>query len=159
VWKTLFEEGLDVHLAPPVLERLSLALGFYSSFLTPTRSEPSNVFIRPVAKFDWPERGHRLDLSAPDRSYFAVVGTQRGRLLAARYRSTQNQSQIRSTETNFMAFRPLGDRVLVRRVEEEEKTKGGIIIPDTARKSLRKASLWPSGQAPATTRARSSLWT
>ena len=31
-----------------------------------------------------------------------------------------------------MAFRPLGDRVLVRRVEEEEKTKGGIIIPDTA---------------------------
>ena len=32
-----------------------------------------------------------------------------------------------------MAFRPLGDRVLVRRVEEEEKTKGGIIIPDTAK--------------------------
>src|SRR5919109_4153987 len=31
-----------------------------------------------------------------------------------------------------MAFRPLGDRVLVKRVEEEEKTKGGIIIPDTA---------------------------
>jgi chaperonin GroES len=32
-----------------------------------------------------------------------------------------------------MAFRPLGDRVLVKRVEEEEKTKGGIIIPDTAK--------------------------
>jgi chaperonin GroES len=32
-----------------------------------------------------------------------------------------------------MAFRPLGDRVLVRRVEEEEKTKGGIIIPDSAK--------------------------
>ncbi|MFA5600711.1 MAG: co-chaperone GroES, partial [Phenylobacterium sp.] len=32
-----------------------------------------------------------------------------------------------------MAFRPLGDRVLVRRVEEEEKTRGGIIIPDTAK--------------------------
>ncbi len=32
-----------------------------------------------------------------------------------------------------MSFRPLGDRVLVRRVEEEEKTKGGIIIPDTAK--------------------------
>jgi chaperonin GroES len=32
-----------------------------------------------------------------------------------------------------MAFRPLGDRVLVRRVEEESKTKGGIIIPDTAK--------------------------
>jgi chaperonin GroES len=32
-----------------------------------------------------------------------------------------------------MSFRPLGDRVLVRRVEEEAKTKGGIIIPDTAK--------------------------
>ena len=32
-----------------------------------------------------------------------------------------------------MAFRPLGDRVLVRRVEEEQKTKGGIIIPDTVK--------------------------
>jgi chaperonin GroES len=32
-----------------------------------------------------------------------------------------------------MGFRPLHDRVLVRRVEAEERTKGGIIIPDTAK--------------------------
>ena len=32
-----------------------------------------------------------------------------------------------------MKFRPLHDRVLVRRVEQEEKTAGGIIIPDTAK--------------------------
>ena len=32
-----------------------------------------------------------------------------------------------------MAFRPLHDRVLVRRIEEDEKTAGGIIIPDTAK--------------------------
>ncbi|WFU11598.1 co-chaperone GroES (plasmid) [Rhizobium sp. CB3090] len=32
-----------------------------------------------------------------------------------------------------MSFRPLHDRILVRRVESEEKTKGGIIIPDTAK--------------------------
>ena len=32
-----------------------------------------------------------------------------------------------------MKFRPLHDRVLVKRLEEEEKTKGGIIIPDTAK--------------------------
>ena len=32
-----------------------------------------------------------------------------------------------------MSFRPLHDRVLVRRVEESEKTAGGIIIPDTAK--------------------------
>ena len=32
-----------------------------------------------------------------------------------------------------MAFKPLHDRVLVRRVEGEEKTKGGLIIPDSAK--------------------------
>ena len=32
-----------------------------------------------------------------------------------------------------MKFRPLHDRVVVRRVESEEKTAGGIIIPDTAK--------------------------
>ena len=32
-----------------------------------------------------------------------------------------------------MKFRPLHDRVVVRRIEEDSKSKGGIIIPDTAR--------------------------
>lgn len=32
-----------------------------------------------------------------------------------------------------MKIRPLQDRVIVKRIEEEEKTKGGIIIPDTAK--------------------------
>ncbi len=32
-----------------------------------------------------------------------------------------------------MKFRPLHDRVVIRRVKEEEKSKGGIIIPDTAK--------------------------
>ena len=40
-----------------------------------------------------------------------------------------------------MAFRPLGDRVLVRRVEEEEKTKGGIIIPDTAKEKPQEGEI------------------
>src|SRR5215203_4013246 len=34
---------------------------------------------------------------------------------------------------NKMTFRPLHDRVVVRRIEAEEKTAGGIIIPDTAK--------------------------
>jgi chaperonin GroES len=34
---------------------------------------------------------------------------------------------------SHMKFRPLHDRVLVRRIEAEEKTAGGIIIPDTAK--------------------------
>lgn len=32
-----------------------------------------------------------------------------------------------------MKIRPLGDRLVVKRIQEEEKTKGGIIIPDTAK--------------------------
>ena len=32
-----------------------------------------------------------------------------------------------------MKFRPLHDRVVVKRIEEEQKTKGGLIIPDTAK--------------------------
>jgi len=36
-------------------------------------------------------------------------------------------------EVIHMAFRPLHDRVLVRRIEAEEKTAGGIIIPDSAK--------------------------
>ena len=44
-----------------------------------------------------------------------------------------------------MAFRPLGDRVLVRRVEEETKTKGGIIIPDTAKEKPQEGSVVAAG--------------
>lgn len=40
-----------------------------------------------------------------------------------------------------MKFRPLGDRVLVKRVEEEQKTKGGIIIPDTAKEKPMEAQV------------------
>src|SRR5262249_43180343 len=36
-------------------------------------------------------------------------------------------------EEVYMGFRPLHDRVVVRRIEAEEKTAGGIIIPDTAK--------------------------
>jgi chaperonin GroES len=49
-----------------------------------------------------------------------------------------------------MQFRPLHDRVVVRRVEAEEKTAAGIIIPDTARKSPPRAKSSPSALAAAT---------
>ena len=40
-----------------------------------------------------------------------------------------------------MGFRPLHDRVLVRRVEAEEKTAGGIIIPDTAKEKPQQGKI------------------
>jgi chaperonin GroES len=39
---------------------------------------------------------------------------------------------FKTREYDVASFRPLQDRVLVKRVKEEEKTRGGIIIPDTA---------------------------
>ena len=55
-----------------------------------------------------------------------------------------------------MKFRPLHDRVVIRRIEGEEKTKGGIIIPDTAKESRKRARSSPLGPALATRAARSS---
>ena len=40
-----------------------------------------------------------------------------------------------------MKFRPLHDRVAVRRVEEEQKTRGGIIIPDTAKEKPQEGEI------------------
>ncbi|MER8752898.1 co-chaperone GroES [Mesorhizobium sp. M1050] len=44
-----------------------------------------------------------------------------------------------------MAFRPLHDRILVRRVEAEEKTAGGIIIPDTAKEKPQEGEVLATG--------------
>jgi chaperonin GroES len=45
----------------------------------------------------------------------------------------------------IMAFRPLHDRVAVRRIEAEEKTKGGIIIPDTAKEKPQEGEIVAAG--------------
>src|SRR6478735_5535076 len=44
-----------------------------------------------------------------------------------------------------MGFRPLHDRVLVRRVEAEEKTAGGIIIPDSAKEKPQEGEVVAAG--------------
>jgi chaperonin GroES len=45
-----------------------------------------------------------------------------------------------------MKIRPLQDRVIVKRVEEEEKTKGGIIIPDTAKEKPMEGKITAAGK-------------
>ncbi len=40
-----------------------------------------------------------------------------------------------------MSFRPLHDRVVIRRIEESNKTKGGIIIPDTAKEKPQEGEI------------------
>lgn len=48
-------------------------------------------------------------------------------------------------EVTRMDFRPLHDRVLVRRIEAEEKTAGGIIIPDTAKEKPQEGEVIAAG--------------
>ena len=43
-------------------------------------------------------------------------------------------------------LRPLGDRILVKRVKEEERTKGGIIIPDTAKEKPQEGKIVAVGK-------------
>ncbi|HXN87110.1 MAG TPA: co-chaperone GroES [Candidatus Binataceae bacterium] len=45
-----------------------------------------------------------------------------------------------------MKLRPLGDRILVKRIKEEEKTKGGIIIPDTAKEKPQEGKVMAVGK-------------
>ena len=45
-----------------------------------------------------------------------------------------------------MKIRPLQDRVIVKRLEEEEKTKGGIIIPDTAKEKPQEGKVVAVGK-------------
>jgi chaperonin GroES len=45
-----------------------------------------------------------------------------------------------------MKIRPLQDRVIVKRLEEEEKTKGGIIIPDTAKEKPQEGKIIAVGK-------------
>ncbi len=40
-----------------------------------------------------------------------------------------------------MGLKPLGDRVVLRIIEQEEKTKGGIVLPDTAREKPQKGEI------------------
>ena len=57
-----------------------------------------------------------------------------------------------------MNVQPLSDRILVRRVEEQETVRGGIIIPDTAKEKHRRARSWPLGRVVAPKMASASIW-
>ena len=45
-----------------------------------------------------------------------------------------------------MKIKPLGDRILVKRIKEEERTKGGIIIPDTAKEKPQEGKVVAVGK-------------
>src|SRR5271157_3881296 len=55
---------------------------------------------------------------------------------------------------SIMKLRPLGDRILVKRIKEEEKTKGGIIIPDTAKEKPQEGKVVAVGKGKMTEAGR-----
>ena len=52
-------------------------------------------------------------------------------------------------------IRPLGDRVLIQRAEAEDKTAGGILLPESAKDSPRRARSWRWARAPSSTASAS----
>jgi chaperonin GroES len=54
---------------------------------------------------------------------------------------TQQMNPAKQKDNQKINFKPLGNRVLVRRLETQETLKGGIIIPDTAKKKQEQAEV------------------
>lgn len=54
---------------------------------------------------------------------------------------TQTQQVNQKVQASHTTIRPLGNRVLVKRLEAEEKLKGGILLPDTAKKKQEQAEV------------------
>jgi len=85
-------------------------------------------------------------MGEPQRAYLAAVfGTRRDRVLTVEFASGPagriNANSRPEARGQLMKFRPLHDRVVVRRIESEEKTKGGIIIPDTAKEKPQEGEI------------------
>ena len=125
--------GSGAGTAPRSTRRSEIAVAWeWSSARTSIGSPPS-----------FPRR-HRLD-SRNGKPYLRpAAGARRVRVLAAFKIDHIGQSPEpihRAREKHSMAktkFRPLHDRVVVKRIDADEKSKGGIIIPDTAKEKLRR---------------------
>ncbi len=52
-----------------------------------------------------------------------------------------SKSKKKTAKTSAPKIHPLGEKVLIKRLEAEEKTKGGIVLPDTAREKPQKGTI------------------
>jgi len=71
-----------------------------------------------------------------------LIGTHQSGVLAVRFSRAGGTSYIKE---NAMKFRPLHDRVVVKALDAQEKTKGGIIIPDTAKEKPMQGKVVAAG--------------
>ena len=52
---------------------------------------------------------------------------------SARGRVCRTEAELRSVESEFMRVEPFGDKVVIKRLEAEQQTAGGIVLPDSAK--------------------------
>ncbi len=87
----------------------------------------------------------RLDSGPPSDYLHASLSTHLTRVLMpgleGGFGASTNRNAFCEARGQHMQFRPLHDRVVVRRIESEEKTKGGIIIPDTAKEKPQEGEI------------------
>src|SRR5271166_4282055 len=84
------------------------------------------------------ERPHRAHVPTLSRFRHGSTEVARGAYVPGRTMALGNRGGHRHTlaspgDPNMTKIRPLQDRLIIRRVKEEEKSKGGIFIPDTAK--------------------------
>jgi chaperonin GroES len=90
------------------------------------RRQPSSRFVGTLSS--------RVPIfSPPPLAARRLVAQIRPATAAADFRRRRLRLKFRKIGSPTMKFRPLHDRVVVRRLESEAKSKGGIIIPDTAK--------------------------
>jgi len=65
--------------------------------------------------------------------------------LALSYVECQQHKDSRVIRRNYMKLKPLGDRLIVRAIEEEETTVSGIVLPDTAKEKPQKGKVLAVG--------------
>jgi chaperonin GroES len=78
------------------------------------------------------------------------MGIRRSHAGRAQPDSVAPAARARSGGTEIMKIRPLQDRILVKRIDEEAKTKGGIIIPDTAKEKPQEGKVVAVGKGKVT---------
>ena len=74
------------------------------------------------------------------RATIECLGTKK-----ATWSDKQIPNPLTAWEESHMKFRPLHDRVVVRRIDAEEKSAGGIIIPDTAKEKPSQGEVIAAG--------------
>jgi chaperonin GroES len=82
-----------------------------------------------------------LDDAPPAATIERIVGTQPLRV-PNRIKSLQS---VTSTEVTRMKLKPLGDRLIVRAIDEEETTASGLVLPDTAKEKPQKGEVLAVG--------------